>query len=69
MKDAFAKGRIRRSGVDSPRAVLTPTDVLEIRAKRAGGHTPGEYIAAEYGVTTTSIRLIEQRKTWASIPG
>lgn len=64
--DAFTKGRISRVGAANPRAKLTPSQVVAIRAQLAVGHSKSG-LAAEYGVTATAIRWIETRRAWRSV--
>lgn len=71
-RDSMAKGRHRftaHPGEANGQAVLTAEQVLEIRARHVAG-TKGRRsgntkdLAAEYGVSPQTIRLIVWRKTW-----
>lgn len=66
IQDCFRKGRgavnARRKDGSRPRA-LKPHEVLEIRAKHAGGVSV-KALAEEYGMTRTNMRFIVTRKTW-----
>lgn len=63
MKDMALKGRahvIGWCGDDHPRSKLSSVDVLTIRASG----TPTSILAREFGVTTSAIYNIRERKTW-----
>lgn len=54
MKDAYDKGRKSNKGKRHPRAKLTPSQVREIRRRRAEGETPTA-LAKEFKVTAAHI--------------
>ena len=59
---------LAQRGEDHPGSKLTAEQVLEIRAKYKGRHTPMSKIAGEYGVCGGTISSIVQRKIWTHIP-
>ena len=66
MKDMAQKGRAKSGGVygeGSGRAKLTEQQVLEILGRCGTGESHGR-IAQDYGVTRSSITLINTRKNW-----
>lgn len=65
MHDMKAKGRSLR-GSKHNLAKLTEEMVMDIRRKLSNG-APGNVMAAEYGVSNTTISLIKNRKIWTHI--
>jgi hypothetical protein len=59
-------GRPRTYGERSGRSTLTPDAVRSIRALWDDGRTREE-IAAQFGISTSSVRAIVTRKRWAHI--
>ena len=65
-------------GEDQPRSRLTELDVIAIRAAHAshrrGAHGEGDTptslrgLAAHYGVSTSAIHAVVQRRTWTHLP-
>jgi hypothetical protein len=60
--DTSRLGRTSR-GERSPAAKLTPMDVMEIRRRVAAGALQ-KHLAAEFGVSTTTVCGIMARRTW-----
>lgn len=71
MADSYAKGRHRyvpHRGSDNGHSKLTEGQVLEIRARLAGGKRGiGRECAEEYGVSSTTITDIGKRKIWRHV--
>lgn len=65
MKDAQDRGRNAR-GSKSSSAILTETEVREIRAR---GREPQATLAAEYKVSQQTISVILTRKRWKHLEG
>ncbi len=66
--DKMIKGRqYRPEGTLNPKAKLTPAEVVEIRSKHEQGVSRW-VLAAEYGVTPTSVSAIVRRQTWRNLP-
>lgn len=64
MQDKKEKGRAQRlSGSQNGRAVLTPEQVLEIRAAKIGCLR----LSRQYGVSTSCIKNIRNGKRWAAL--
>lgn len=70
-QDMRSKGRGRggsQKGEANKRARLSPADVIAIRARAAAGENYTR-IAADYGLTRTTITYAALGKTWSHIPG
>jgi len=68
MRDMFAKGRQHdRSGENSGRAKLTEYAVKQIRLWYAEGEVTRAQLSAWYGVSTSTINDILNRKLWNKI--
>jgi DNA-binding CsgD family transcriptional regulator len=65
--DKLAKGRQQTlKGVANGRAILTESDVIQMRQLRADGMSLRE-IAARYDVDTSTVSNIVRRKRWAHL--
>jgi hypothetical protein len=65
MRDCVAKGRhANMQGCRNPRAILTETDVVEIRKKYSGKSYSGLRLAREYGVHKNTIYFVLSGKHW-----
>lgn len=68
MGDAAQKGRVPH-GVDHHNARLTPEAVAEIRRRYTGELVgQGRALAAEFGVSPTTISAITHRRAWRHVP-
>ena len=65
-RHAFATGLKSTRGSQNSNAKLTSGQVLEIRQKAEAGKTNPE-LAKEYGVATSTIRGVIERKTWSHL--
>jgi len=69
--DMIHKGRRvmgpRRRGEEHPRARLTESQVLAIRAAHASGTASQRQLAREYGVDRRAIHQVVYRKTWIHV--
>lgn len=66
--DAIEKGRFRDSkGESNNAAILTDTDIIEIRSKYSTGKYRLIDLSSEYGVSIAAIGKITTRKTWRHI--
>lgn len=64
-RDMDRKGRRRSArGAANNHNKLTPEQVIEIRARRAGGEQL-KTIAADYGICYGQVHSIDKRKSWA----
>ena len=66
MKDAFAKGRIRRAGEYHPAHKLKASDVVAIRARRRSGETYPS-IAAAFGISASQARAVASGQCWKEV--
>ena len=66
VQDAFSRGRIR-SGERHGMAKLSADDVRDIRSRYAAGGLRQRDFAIEYGVSTTLISRILNRKNWKDV--
>lgn len=67
-RDMVSKGRQRYlCGEQSPGAVLTPVDVMEIRLLHAGGKSQ-RAIAKLFPVGLNAVNKVVRRKTWRNVP-
>lgn len=66
MKHARRTGLLNQWGEANPSAKLTESNVREIRARLAAGET-GLSLAAQYGVTSSVISSIKNRRSWARV--
>ncbi len=69
VKNLYATGKMKapqQKGADNPNAKLSEADVREIRRKKKEGSTHDE-LAAQFGVTKTTISQIYNRKLWSHI--
>jgi hypothetical protein len=72
MRDMHRKGRARPGrndyrGSKNPQALLTESDVLEIRRLRATGLTYSE-IGRRFGQPATAMCAIVKKRAWAHVP-
>lgn len=80
-KDCAAKGRTQKGerhaeshqagrlrGDDHGSAKLTSQQVLEIRERYSTGHISLTQLGRDYGVSTSLVSLIVNRKLWAHLP-
>lgn len=58
--------KFKNSGEGNGRAILTTTDVIEIRQKLASGSTT-KRLGIEYGVSRATIDAIKHRKLWKDV--
>lgn len=68
-RDAFAKGRQKRTGSDNGRALLEPWQIWVIRRARVGpgGTTTRRALAERFGVTESTIANVRQGRSWQHI--
>lgn len=74
-RDTAAKGRTRQMSLDKRLrgashgcARLTDSQVIAIRARHAAGGVFLHDIAAEFGISTSNVVMIVQRRTWRHLP-
>ncbi len=68
MRDKCVKGRQHR-GVGTGNAVLNDEKVMAILTAFASGEISAKVLAAEYGVTSSTIAAIIHGQTWAHVTG
>lgn len=66
MDDKVKKGRQPRAD-SHPRRKLSSSKVIEIRRRYANGETSFSRMAKEYGVHSSTIRLVISRKNWPNV--
>jgi len=65
MVDAARKGR--KKGTWNGRAILTDTNVIDIRARYEGGNITHKELAAEYCVHPSTISAVINRRNWSHV--
>jgi hypothetical protein len=61
IRDCIGKGRFKSNcGVNNPRAILTPEQVLLIR----NSSDPGKILAKRFGIGQTAVSRIKRGKAW-----
>lgn len=69
MRDRAAKGRSAPTiGTQNPKARLTESDVLKIRARWRAGERPAASIAADFPVTKEAVYAIVYYRAWTHVP-
>jgi len=66
-KEKFKNGELNYKGENSPRAILTEQDVIQIRLLCDEGILTQKEIGEKFGVDNTTISDIKLRKTWKHI--
>lgn len=65
MRDAAAKGRLKRNGEANGNSKLTKRLVAKIRAARAKGDTTLRALAAQHGISCSQVFRIVNGGAWA----